>query len=113
MKNKLEVGQVLFGKDLKEYKINRVGRKYFYVSNNFDEYKYLIEKLSLAMGWGPHRLYVSKEGPQDEIERQRISRELTNIFSYSNYKYKNLTLAQLRAIEKIINDDKPDVQTKN
>ena len=113
MKNKLEVGQVLFDRHLKEYEINRVGRKYFYIRTNYQEYKYPIDTLRSVSDYGPRDLYVSAERPQNEIDRGRITGLIRDKIDVFNTADKNLTLAQLRAIEKIINDDKTDVQTKN
>ena len=126
MKRQIEVGQKVFLKPInnnafskcvrdnivnfiKERKIVKIGRKYFYVDNGYDwgdPLKFNIESLEEFTGHIPDwQLYFSKQDILDEIESEKLIKKIENKINRQNRK--NITLSQLKKIEKIIdNNDK-------
>lgn len=93
---------------IEEYKIVKIGRKYFEVNDDtrYKPLKFRIEDMKQETGGyiADWELYFSHQEILDEEESKNLSWEIKNIFS--GYGEVDLTLEQLRRIRDIINENK-------
>jgi len=91
---------------IEEWKITKIGRKYFYVNNKEDsfwELKFDKEDNRQTSNYGcKWSLYFSIQEILDEEESDKINRELRKVFN--SYGRLNLNLNKLKRIQEIINE---------
>ncbi|WP_081390270.1 beta barrel domain-containing protein [Paenibacillus odorifer] len=89
-----------------EYKIGKIGRKYFEVyKEDYESYtiKFRIESNRQHTDYSPDwELYFSMQEVLDKEESERLSRKLGEKFG--SYGRVDLTLDQLRRISQIVNE---------
>jgi len=100
MKHSLIIGQVLYSLDLREYKISKIGNKYFECENHRG--KFHIKTLIFVSEYSTSlKLYIEKQIILDLKERDNLQRSIRNkIQSYGNI---NIGLDDLRIINLILN----------
>lgn len=102
---KLQIGQILYSYDLNEYKISKIGNKYFECEEirgkfNKETLKFVSEYSSSL------QLYIEKQNVLDLKEREKLHESIRNkIPSYGNI---NISLEDLRIINEILYKVKPD-----
>lgn len=93
---------------VQEVTVKKIGRVYVTIGDhwetkfsvpNYGERDYLIEKSEYSGRW----LFRAKQDLDDYLEKRRLVDELHKAFDYG--KGNNYTLAQLRAVKKIIDGE--------
>lgn len=91
-------------KEIREYEIKKIGRKYFEVWKDKSEIsiiKFHLDNFRQVTNYTPDwRLYFSKQEILDEQEYNQLLEEVTEVFRH--YGKPNLSLEQLRKIKDII-----------
>lgn len=101
MENNLTIGQILYDYKLREFRINKIGNKYFECEDRWG--RFVIETLKFDCPnytQNQFQLYVSKQEILDIKERQELVSEIKKIFW--GWGKINLSLEQLRKISEII-----------
>lgn len=104
---KLEAGQKIWGKEahryskeIEEYTVKSVGRKYFSIVEN-PHRKFDIETLREVVDFGsPTRVYLSLEEYQDTLEKGNIIE-----FLERHTKFSHLSLNTLRKLKTLIDEE--------
>jgi len=109
----IEIGQILYREigrrnqpyEIKEVKVEKIGKKYFYLEG-FDS-RYPIDKLTLEykdkVYSGGFQLYRDKQDILDKNEKQKLLSKLQQYFSWTNSLASKSTLDQLRQVVNILN----------
>ena len=105
----LKVGQKVFVKpfkgdleDVKEYEIEKVGTKYFYLQG-FMFVKFSIDEMEDASkNSSEFKVYLTRQEIEDELELDVLTRKLRGLFGY--YPKFKFTLDQLRRIDTIVSE---------
>lgn len=91
---------------IEEYKITKVGRKFFEVNDNekYKPLKFHIEDLSQEMGGyiADWQLYFYRQDILDEEESEKLNRDIKTAFG--SYGGSRFTLDQLRRLKEIISE---------
>jgi hypothetical protein len=105
MKKSIIIGQKLYsyGNQIREYTVDNIGKKYFYVKENF-RIKFDIGTLRYTdKKYGHHiQLSLDKQEILDIHEKEKLLGKLQNHFQFSgkgNYE----TLEKLREVVKLLN----------
>ena len=104
----IQVGQTVYleptayaahrNKDIVETVVTKVGRKYFEVKNRRERFN--LEKMCEITCYTPSwHIYLSKKEIEDKNEKETLISRLRKLFQ--NYNNINLSLEQLREIQKI------------
>ena len=106
--SKLKEGQILYLKnknEIKECIVNKVGRKYFTLKNDYIYNKYDIATLLQIKNCGsPIQLYLSKQDIVDKNRFNDLTISFRNIFGNLGFSH-NLTLEQLERINKVLEEN--------
>ena len=102
----IQLGQILWDYKLKEYRVQKIAKNYFYTDVIYrnSPYNFSLDKLRFkhpSYGDLSFSLYLDKQALIDEKETKRLRDKLVSFFSW-NGKQKELTLEQLKAIYAII-----------
>ncbi len=100
-KTSLQIGQILYNSNLYEFKINKIGKKYFTCEGSAR--RFLIESLKSASTFRLTQLYDNRQTIFDK-EDEAIERLLI-INCFDLYKT-TLSIYKLRRISQIINEPK-------
>ncbi|MGR5954198.1 beta barrel domain-containing protein [Bacillus paranthracis] len=100
-----------YNKEIREYEVKKVGRKYFFVGEEGVDTEYLwlkfhIKDLRQATDYSPNwYLYFSKQEILDKQEYSTLMSEISELFRYGNfYSHRNqVPLEQLRKIKDVLN----------
>lgn len=103
---KLSEGQVLFDYSLKEYKIDKVAKKYFYCNGSDTPYgisnlKYECKNYSQFN----RQLFLTKQEVEDDKEISELYSKICSYFRNSFRSDLKLSLENLRQINKIIKNE--------
>jgi hypothetical protein len=105
---KIQVGQTVYleptgnacrySKEIVETKVIKVGRKYFEVENKHIKFDIdnMCEVSNYCSNWS---VYLSRQEIEDKNEKESINRAMRELFG--TYGRNNLSLEQLRQIQKI------------
>jgi len=86
-----------------EYKVVKVGRKYFYLDGYLSDYAFNKETFYERTEYSKcYKVYESKQAIKDEEEYWVLSRLICDKFRYG--RPVNITLNQLRGISNILNE---------
>lgn len=109
------VGQVVYrhmrGKDINEFNVYRVGKKYFYVSELGDRYPISKETLKYENKQYTQsniQFYLTKQEILDTIERRELLDKIKNFFQkgpWSSFSAPATSLDQLRSVVEILKID--------
>lgn len=112
------VGQLIFSRrignsykknnaeSLIPFRVNRVGRKYFYAGpvdgEPWQDLKYHVEGWSQVSNYSPDSvLYVTMDEWRDEVETEKIISRMREAFSYGGHGNR-LSLTRLKKIDELI-----------
>ena len=99
-KQLLEIGQVLFSRDLNEYEIIKIGNKYFECKNHRGRFS--KETLKFDSQYSKKtQLYINKQYILDEKEVYKLESEIRN--KIKPYGVMGVSLINLRKISEILN----------
>ncbi len=98
--NKLHPGQILYDYSLQEFKVSKVGHKYFECENT--KHRFVIETLRSCSAYRSTQLYESRQPILDIKEKEQLESEIRAVLK--PYGGTNLTIEQLRKISLIINE---------
>jgi len=118
--NKPVIGQIVYvesDKDVDEYKVVKVGRKYFYVEPAGDyrsQYRVLLENWHIMFYYGQRQVYYRPGDIIRKKEADKTIREIKKIFEwcYRPSVENVLSLEELKEIKKIIDNSYDKLKDK-
>ena len=97
----IKVGQKVYLKrsdnELIESKIEKIGRKYFYVNN----IKFRKDTLCCETNFHNIQVFLSKQEYYDKVEYNNKMRKLERFFDWTNWRRKYLNLDEIRKVFEI------------
>jgi hypothetical protein len=100
----ITIGQKIYIHDcnfgLKEYKVDKIGKKYFYAG----KFKIDINELTVDSQYSSnYKIYLDKKDYDEEIEWRGKVDEIRRAFNYS---FKRIPLEKVRLIYNILKEDR-------
>lgn len=100
---KLEIGQILYDRNLREHKVSKIGKVYFECEDIHGKFVIeTIKKHSPVYSQGSYQLYITSQEVEIMNETQKLSDGIRSFFYNNQYGTLNLPLENLRKIKELL-----------